>query len=151
MASISLKWRISALRRVGPISGNVIQYGVNLAFCRAEASVIFDRETMGLVLDSGDQLKALGALVDGDLHVVVVQAARPVVIIFTIPQTGIDSFSSSSTSRAILTCPRPPSIMSKSGNFVKPPNSSSTPFLLMRRLRQVRGKKRRVSTSRMEA
>ena len=44
---------------------DVIQYGVNLAFA-AQASVIFDRETMGLVLDSGNQLKTLRILVNAD-------------------------------------------------------------------------------------
>ena len=46
----------------------------------------------------------------------------------TIPQTGISNFNSFSTSKAIFTCPLPPSIISKSGKRVKLPNSSPTPF-----------------------
>ena len=44
---------------------------------------------------------------------------------FTIPHTGIFIPSSSNTCKAIFTCPRPPSMSKRSGNFVKLPKFSS--------------------------
>ena len=41
--------------------GNIVQDGMDLAFA-AEAAVVFDGKAVGLILDTGDQLKALERL-----------------------------------------------------------------------------------------
>ena len=43
--------------------------------------MVFDGKPVGLVLDPGDQLKALAVPVNGDLHILVIEAPGPVVIV----------------------------------------------------------------------
>ncbi len=63
-----------------PDALDIIQDRADLSLA-PEAPVVFDGKPVGLVLDPGDQLKALAVPVNGDLHILVIKAPGPVIII----------------------------------------------------------------------
>ena len=106
-----------------PDARDVVENRVDLALAPQQA-VVFDCKAVCLVLHACDQFEALAVPVDQEFPRFgntdpSCGACRP----FTIPQTGIARSISSSTSSAMLTWPRPPSIMIRSGNRSKPLSS----------------------------
>ena len=61
-------------------AGNAVQHGTYLLLA-PQGTVIFNGETVRLILDSGDEFEALAAGIDRDLPVLIVQPPRPVVIV----------------------------------------------------------------------
>ena len=60
---------------------NFIQYRLYLTL-GTQGAVIFDGKPVGFVLNTGNQLKALGVGVDGQFHIVVIKASGAVVVVF---------------------------------------------------------------------
>ena len=122
ISSTSLKVAHQFFPSCRPDARDVVENRVDLTLAPQQA-VVFDCKAVRLVLHACDQFEALAVPVDRDFHVSEIQTPRAVLVVLTIPQTGIARSISSSTSSAMLTWPRPPSIMIRSGSRSKPLSS----------------------------
>ena len=101
---------------------DIIQDRMDL-FPAPEGTMVFNGKPMGFILDPGDQTEAFAGCVNRNLHIVEIQASRPMMIILdhTADRDAYPKLIQHLQSDIYL--PLPPSIRIRSGSLAKLSNS----------------------------